>query len=75
MTKENKIAPKLCVGQMITDNNGTWYEIRNIKCLDDWYYEVYDVGEDNTHLELCSIIDEKFHKMRFVNDIKRRLKN
>ena len=55
-----KITPKFCIGQMITDNNGTWYKIINIKCLNDWYYEVYDIAEDKTYLELCSNIDERF---------------
>ena len=66
-----KITPKFCVGQLITDDNGTWYRITNIKCLDDWYYEVYDACEDNTHHELCSIIDKKFRKNRFVDEIKK----
>ena len=66
-----KITPKFCVGQLITDNNGTWYKITNIKCLDDWYYVVYDVCEDTTHHELCSIIDEKFRENRFVGEIKK----
>ncbi|MBO6273877.1 hypothetical protein J6O48_14060 [bacterium] len=70
-----KITPKFCVGQLITNNNGTWYKILNIKCLDDWYYKLYDVCEDNTHLELCSIIDEKFRLNRFVSEIKKMLKN
>lgn len=66
-----KITPKFCIDQLITDNNGTWYKITNIKCLDDWYYEVYDIGEDKTYktyLELCSIIDERF---RYVGEIKK----
>lgn len=66
-----KITPKFCVGQVITDDNGTWYGIKNIKCLDDWYYELYDVGKASTHLELCSIIDEKFRENRFVGEIKK----
>lgn len=66
-----KITPKFCVGQMITDNNGTWYKILNIKCLDDWYYELYDIGEDKTYLKLCSIIDERFvFKTIFENNRK-----
>lgn len=68
-----KITPKFCVGQLITDNNGTWYKITNIKCLDDWYYVVYDVCEDTTHHELCSIIDEKFRENRFAGEIKKML--
>ena len=70
-----KITPKFCVGQLITDNNGTWYNITNIKCLDDWYYEVYDIVENSTHLELCSIIDEKFRENRFADEIKKMLGN
>ena len=66
-----QITPKFCVGQVITDDNGTWYKITNIKCLDDWHYELYDVGKANTHLELCSIIDEKFRENRFVGEIKK----
>lgn len=66
-----KITPKFCVGQLITDNNGNWYKILNIECLDDWYYKVYDIAEDKTQLELCSNIDEKFRKIRFVNEIKK----
>lgn len=66
-----KITPKFCVGQVITDDNGNWYKITNIKCLDDWYYELYDVCENNTHHELCSIIDDKFRENCFVNEIKK----
>lgn len=70
-----KITPKFCVGQLITDDNGTWYQITNIKCLDDWYYEVYDICEGDTHLELCSIIDEKFRENRFVSEIKKMIRD
>lgn len=73
--KTLKITSKFCVGQLITANNGIWYKILNVKCLDDWYYEVYNIGEDNTHFELCSIIDENFRKMRFVDEIKKMLKD
>ena len=55
-----KITPKFCIGQLITDNYGTWYKILNIECLGDWYYKVYDIAEDKTHLELCSDIDERY---------------
>ena len=64
-----QITPKFCIGQLITDDNGTWYKIKNIKCLE--YYELYDACEDTTHLELCSIIDEKFRENRFVGEIKK----
>ena len=70
-----KITPKFCVGQLITDDNDTWYQITNIKCLDDWYYEVYDICEGDTHLELCSIIDEKFRENRFVSEIKKMIRD
>ena len=70
-----KITPKFCVGQLITDDNGTWYQITNIKCLDNWYYEVYDICEGDTHFELCSIIDEKFRENRFVSEIKKMIRD
>lgn len=74
MSKQTlKITPKFCAGQVITDDNGTWYKIKNIKCLDDWHYELYDICEDNTYLELCSIIDEKFRANSFVHEIKKML--
>ena len=70
-----KITPKFRVGQLITDDDGTWYRITNIKCLDDWYYEVYDACEDDTHHELCSVIDGKFRENRFVDEIKKMIEN
>ena len=69
-----KITPKFCIGQLITDDNSTWYNILNIVCFGDWYYKVYDVCKDTTHFELCSIIDERFRKMHFVSEIKKTLK-
>lgn len=35
----------------------------------------YDICEGDTHLELCSIIDEKFRENRFVSEIKKMIRD
>lgn len=64
--KLNNFYPQIQIRKRIN-----YDKITNIKCLDDWYYELYDVCEDNTRHELCSIVDEKFRANSFDSEIKK----